>query len=400
MLKSLKELDVKNKRVIVRVDYNVPIVDGKISSTNRIDESFATIDYLVKNGARVILLSHMGKVKSEEDLEGKSLKIVFDYIKSLDKYDIVFSSTAMGSELDNIVKTLRSGQVVLAENTRFLDLNNKMESGNDIQLAMYWASLADLYVNDAFACMHRSHASVVGIPRFLPSAIGFLVEKELENLASLIDNPQRPFIVLMGGAKLDDKIDVIYTLAEKADYVLLGGGIANTFLSSLGYNIGSSLSSEDSSDKAKMIFQEFKDRIILPKDVITSLTFNEGEVQHKSLDEIGEDDVIGDIGSEAIANYENILKRAKTIFVNGTVGVYEKKQFGNGTLEILNFISKCDSSYKVVGGGDAESAVKKFGLSDKMDFVSTGGGATLKYIADGNLVGLSAIKNSAEKFSE
>ncbi len=390
MIKYLKDIDVAEKRVILRVDYNVPIEDSKIQNTKKIDDSLKTINYLVEKKAKVIILSHFGRVKTEEDKKTNSLKPVFDYLKSLEKYDILFSAVPMGNMLDTMARTLEPGQIVLVENTRFMDLQGNLESECDVQLATYWAGLADIYIDDAFGSMHRKHASITGIPKYLPSAVGFLVEKEVENLRPLITEPPRPFVVVMGGAKLDDKIELIYSLAETADHILLGGGIANTFLKALGYDIGSSLVSTESLLKARAIIREFKDKIVLPKDVITSPSYSDTTYELKSIEDIVPDDVIGDIGSKALANYKKILDSARTIFMNGTVGMYEQKPFSNGTQEILSIVAGT-SAKKIVGGGDAGTAAKKFGYEDKMDFISTGGGSTLTYIADRTLPGLEII---------
>ena len=390
-MKTLKDIDVKNKRVIVRVDYNVPIVDSIITNTKRIDDSFKTLDYLVENGARILLLSHFGRVKSEKDKESNSLLPIYDYIKSLDKYEIFFCDYPMGEDLELSFNKLAPGQILLAENTRYLDLNGDLESGNDVQLSMYWAHLADVYIDDAFGCMHRSHASVIGIPKYIPGAIGLLVEKELLNLNKLIDNPQRPFTVVMGGAKLEDKISLIYSLAEIADHILLGGGIANTFLKAQGFNTGTSLVSDDSIEIAKQLLMEYPEKIVCSVDSITSPSYSESIYEHKKNENIGVDDYIGDIGPETINIYKGIISESKTIFVNGTMGVYEKKEFSNGTNEILSAVGET-KAFKVVGGGDAGSALKKFNKEDKIDFVSTGGGATLKYIADRTLPGLEILK--------
>lgn len=396
MIKFLKDIDIKDKRVIVRVDYNVPMQDGKITNTKKIDDSFETLDYLVKNDAKIIILSHFGRVKTEEDKKSNSLKPVFDYIKGLNKYDILYSSVVMGSMLDTMAKNLEPGQMILVENTRYMDLEGNLESKCDIQLSMYWASLADIYVDDAFGSMHRNHASITGIPRHIESVAGFLAEKEIANLKPLITNPDHPFVVVMGGAKLTDKIELIYSLAETADHILLGGGIANTFLKAAGYDIGSSLVSDEALTKATSILAEFPDKIILPKDVITSPSYSETIYEMKKLDEIVIDDVIGDIGGEAIKNYARILNSAKTIFLNGTVGMYEQLPFSNGTQEILEIIANT-SAKKIVGGGDAGAAVKKYKYEKDMDFISTGGGATLTYIANRTLPGLEALEESDEK---
>lgn len=395
MVRKINELDLNNKRVIMRLDYNVSIKDGKIKSTKKIDETFKTIDYLLEKNCSIIILSHFGRVKTEEDKKENSLKPVFEYIKSLNKYNISFCEEPMGEKLNSQAHNLKEGQILLVENTRFLDLNGKLESNCDIQLSMYWADLANVYIDDAFGSMHRNHASVTGIPKFLPSAIGFLASNEIKNLNMLIDNPPKPFIVIMGGAKLEDKIELIYSLLEKADYILLGGGIANTFLKAAGFEVGASLVSMESIEKAKAIMEEFPDKIILPKDTITSPSYNKNIYQLKKLEEIEVDDVIGDIGREAIDNFGKIINKASVIFVNGTVGIYEKKEFSNGTQEILRMITESKAK-KIVGGGDALNAVYTFNKEDKMDYISTGGGATLSYIANGTLPGIKAIENSPE----
>ncbi len=396
MIKFLKDIDVQDKRVILRVDYNVPMENGQITNTKKIDDTFETIDYLVEHNAKVIILSHFGRVKTEEDKAKNSLKPVYDYLKSLDKYDILFSAVPMGDMLTTMARTLKPGQLVLVENTRFMDLQGNLESNCDIQLSMYWAALADVYVDDAFGSMHRNHASITGIPKHIPSAGGFLVEKEITNLSPLITDPAHPFVVVMGGAKLDDKIKLIYSLAETADYILLGGGLANAFLSAAGFDIGSSLVSNESIANARTIMQEFPDKIILPKDVITSPSYEKGKYELKKVTDVVIDDVIGDIGSGAIANYKRILDSAKTIFVNGTVGMYEQLPFSNGTQEILRIVGDTGAT-KIVGGGDAGAAVKKYKLEDKMDFISTGGGSTLTYIADRTLPGIEALGVQDEK---
>jgi len=396
MIKFLKDIDTKEKKVLLRVDYNVPMKDGKITNTKKIDDSLKTIDYLVKQKAKIIILSHFGRVKTEEDKNANSLKPIFDYLKSLDKYDILFSATPMGEMLDTMARTLEPGQLVLVENTRFMDLEGNLESDCDAQLAMYWADLADVYVDDAFGSMHRNHASITGIPKYIPSAAGLLVQEEIEHLRPLITEPESPFVVIMGGAKLDDKIELIYSLAEKADHILLGGGIANTFLRALGYDLGSSLVSTDALQNARAIIQEFKDKILLPRDVITSPSYSDDIYELKKIEDIVPDDVVGDIGAKAIENYKKFIEKAKTIFINGTVGMYEQKPFSNGTQEILRLVSESDAK-KIVGGGDAGAAIEKFKYQKKMDFVSTGGGSTLYYIANHSLPGLDVIGTKNEE---
>lgn len=395
-MRFLSEIDVneiKDKRVVLRVDYNVPMKNGEILDTNKIDSSFKTIDYLVNLKCKIIILSHFGRVKSEEDLKSNSLEPVFNYIKGLNKYNIKFSHVIMGKPLDEMAENLGPGEIVLVENTRYMDIHGKLESSCDTQLAMYWANLGSFYVDDAFGSMHRNHASVTGIPKYVEGAIGFLAENEIKNLSKLLNVTERPFVVIMGGAKLDDKIELIYSLAEKADHVLLGGGIANTFLTAAGIETGSSLVSRDALFNAKSIMDEFPDIIILPKDVIVSTTYNKDKVEIKNVDDLVMDDIIGDIGPKAIENYSRLINSAKIIFINGTVGMYEQKEFANGTREILDIVSK-SNALKIVGGGDAASSVANLGFKDKMNFISTGGGATLSYIANGSLPGIDAIINN------
>ena len=396
-MQYINEANLTEKKVILRLDYNVPIENGKIVNTKKIDDTFETIDYLIEKKAKIIILSHFGRIKTEDDKLNNSLKPVYDYIKSLEKYNILFCSEAMGQMLDIMSKNLLPGQIILVENTRFLDLNGNIESSCDIQLSEYWANIADIYINDAFGSMHRNHASITGIPKYLPSYAGFLVKKEISNLEPLINYPESPFIVIMGGAKLDDKIELIYSLAEVSDKILIGGGIANTFLKATGVDVGSSLVSDTALKNAEAIMKEFPDKIVLPTDVITSPSYSNNTYELKQIENIVIDDIIGDIGSKTIAKYKEIIDSARTIFINGTVGMYEQKPFSNGTQEILSIISSTKAK-KIVGGGDAGAAVKKFGYQDKVDFVSTGGGASLIYIADHTLKGIEAIKESTKKF--
>ena len=273
-MQYINEANLTEKKVILRLDYNVPIENGKIVNTKKIDDTFETIDYLIEKKAKIIILSHFGRIKTEDDKLNNSLKPVYDYIKSLEKYNILFCSEAMGQMLDIMSKNLLPGQIILVENTRFLDLNGNIESSCDIQLSEYWANIADIYINDAFGSMHRNHASITGIPKYLPSYAGFLVKKEISNLEPLINYPESPFIVIMGGAKLDDKIELIYSLAEVSDKILIGGGIANTFLKATGVDVGSSLVSDTALKNAEAIMKEFPDKIVLPTDVITSPSYS------------------------------------------------------------------------------------------------------------------------------
>lgn len=396
MKKYVNEVKIKDKKVILRVDYNVPIENGVIKNTKKIDATFETIDYLISQNCKIILLSHMGKITDENSKTLFSLKPVFEYIKKLNKYNILFCDEPSSPMLDNICKNLQSRQVVLVENTRFMDLPNNLESSCNQKYAMYLASLGEYYVNDAFASMHRNHASVTGIPRYIPACFGLLVKKELENLKVLRDNIRRPFVVIMGGAKLDDKIELMHSLLTKADRVLIGGGIANAFLKALDFDIGATSVSDESVINAVKLLEQYSNKIVVPKDVIASPSYLENEYVMKSVKDVVVDDVLGDIGYEAINNYTRFIKEAKTIFINGTMGIYEQKEFSDGTRLILEEVAKNTDAIRIVGGGDAGAALKKFNLEKKMSFISTGGGATLKYIADGTLPGIDIILKNIE----
>lgn len=373
-MKLITEIDVENKKVILRCDYNVSIKDGKIVSNKRIVESLETINYLIRKNAKIIIMSHLGKVKEEKDKKINSLKIVYEELTKFINTPLYFSEDIIGKKLEEKINNLKSGEVLLIENTRFADLDNKKESNCDIELSKYWASLADIFINDAFGMIHRSHASNYGISKYLPSVIGFLIRKELDGLEKII-KAEKPFTVIMSGAKLDDKIFLIKEIIQKCDYLLLGGGIANTFLS-INYNVGSSLISSNLIEEVKSLYERYKDKIILPID---ATILNNGIVSIKEIDKLNNEDKICDIGSATIINYENIIKSSKTIFLNGTVGIYEDERFRNGTQRILKAVSE-SRTISVIGGGDALSASEYFNIKN-FYFISTGGGATLYYLA-------------------
>ena len=396
MKKYVNEIDIKDKKVILRVDYNVPMENGVISDTKKIDASFETLDYLMGQNCKVIILSHMGKITDEASKRKYSLKPVFDYIRKQNRYNIFFCSEPHKPMLDTICNNLRSRQIVLVENVRYMDLPNNLESGCDQNYSMYLASLAEYYINDAFACMHRNHASITGVPRYIPACFGLLVKKELENLEVLRENIKRPFVVVMGGAKLDDKIKLIRSLLKKADRVLIGGGIANAFLKALNFDIGATSVTDESVVNAISLLKEFPNKIVVPKDVIASPSYSEEKYVMKSVNDVVIDDVLGDIGGEAIKNYTKFIREAKTIFVNGTMGIYEQKEFADGTRLILEEVANNQNAVRIVGGGDAGAALKKFKLENKMTFISTGGGATLKYIAEGTLEGIDIVLKNIE----
>lgn len=374
-MKTIKDFDLKGKKVILRSDFNVSIKDGKIISNERITAELPTINYLTDNGAKVIIMSHLGKIKSEEDKKKNSLYIVYEELLKLLKTKVIFSSATNGSILEEKVSSLKNGEVLLMENTRYEDLDGQKESKCDEGLSKYWASLGDIFINDAFGMTHRKHASNYGISKYLENGVGLLIEKEVNGLKPIL-NPEAPFTIVMSGAKLEDKLALIKSLAPKCSSLLLGGGIANTFLA-VDHNIGASLASTDLINEAKEMLSIYKERIILPIDVKVDAN---GRLEIKNIDEINDTDIIYDIGPKTIQKYKEIISNSKTIFLNGTVGKYELSGFEEGTKETLVAISKA-SGYTVIGGGDALSSAEYFKTTG-FDFVSTGGGATLNYIAN------------------
>lgn len=370
-MNTIKDIDLKNKKVVIRVDYNVPMENGIIKDSSKIKKSLRSINYLLENNCRVVILSHFGRIKSEEDKAKNSLKIVAKELANLLGKNVKFLDNCFGDKVKSIVDNCGLGEVILLENTRFMDIYEKKESGNDLALAEYWASLGEVYINDAFGSMHRAHASTAGIAKFLPHAIGFLVMDELEHLNILIHNTPHPFTVFMGGAKVDDKLPIIKSLIERCDYLLVGGGIANSFLKAKGADIGNSIATSDEGilNELKKLMDEYKGKIVLPVD----FTIDDG--------------IIYDVGNKSIEVYKKYIDKSEIIFVNGTCGKFEDERFMEGTSNLFKILK--DSGKKViVGGGDTASACIKFGFKDSFDFISSGGGATLEYIADGTLKAL------------
>ena len=376
-MKKITNFDFKNKKVILRLDLNVPIKDEKNLSKEKINSSIKTINNISNSGGRVIILSHLGKIKEEKDKEKNSLFIVYkEMLKEFN--NIYFSSATHGTVLEEKINNLNNGDILLVENTRFEDLDNKKESSCDEELSKYWASLGDIFINDAFGMTHRKHASNYGISKYLPSGIGFLIEKEIKGLEPVI-NPIHPFVIIMGGAKVNDKLDIIKELLPKCDYLLVGGGIANSFLACYS-NVGKSLIDEDKIEDLKVLLSEYKEKIIIPTDVIVDENEN---IRNLRIDNLTNNSTIYDIGSETINNYAKYINDAKTIFLNGTMGLYEDDKYSAGTKEILNLVSK-SSAVKIAGGGDALASIEKFNVKG-FDYKSTGGGATLEYIRNGTL---------------
>jgi len=390
-MKTIKDLKLEGKKVIIRCDFNVPIKDGKIVDDTRIKGALETIKYCIEKDSKVILLSHLGRVKEEADLKKNDLSIVASRLAELLKQDILFSEETRGEELEDTINSMEEGDVLLIQNTRYEDLDGKKESGNDEELGKYWASLGDVFINDAFGTAHRAHASNVGIASHLPSAAGFLIEKEINALKEL-DKPAHPFVVVLGGAKVSDKIGVIENLVKKADKILIGGGMAFTFLKAEGYEIGKSLLDEENIDFCKKVLSKHKDKIVLPVDfAVTNEYTNDEKYRVKSIDNISADEMGLDIGEKTLKLFENILKTAKIVIWNGPLGVYEFSKYKVGTDKLLKYV--VDNNIKtILGGGDIVAAATTAKLKDKVYHASTGGGATLEYLEGKKLPGIEIIK--------
>lgn len=391
MKKTIKDYDLHGKRVIIRCDFNVPMKDGKITDDTRIQAALPTIEYAINESAKVILMSHLGRVKEEKDLVKNDLFPVAQRLSNLLNQKVLFCKATSGSELKDAVDGLKDGEVLLMQNTRYEDLNGKKESSNDPELGAFWASLGDIYINDAFGTAHRAHASNVGIASHLPNGIGFLIEKELNHLESL-KNPERPYVIIMGGAKVSDKIKVIENLAPIADKIMIGGGMAFTFLKAKEIDIGKSLLEEDSLEFCQKMIATYGDKLVLPVDVNVTTEFSEETPHHIcKVSEIGADEMAMDIGPETIAMMKEVLANAKTVFWNGPLGVYEMKEYQKGTNELLKTIAN-SSIHSVLGGGDIVAAASELGFKDKVSHASTGGGATLEFLEGKELPGITIIR--------
>ena len=391
MKKTIKDYDLHGKRVIIRCDFNVPMKDGKITDDTRIQAALPTIEYAINESAKVILMSHLGRVKEEKDLVKNDLFPVAQRLSNLLNQKVLFCKSTSGSELKDAVDGLKDGEVLLMQNTRYEDLNGKKESSNDPELGAFWASLGDIYINDAFGTAHRAHASNVGIASHLPNGIGFLIEKELNHLDSL-KNPERPYVIIMGGAKVSDKIKVIENLAPIADKIMIGGGMAFTFLKAKGIDIGKSLLEEDSLEFCQKMIATYGDKLVLPVDVNVTTEFSEETPHHIcKVSEIGADEMAMDIGPETIAMMKEVLANAKTVFWNGPLGVYEMEEYQKGTNELLKTIAN-SSIHSVLGGGDIVAAASELGFKDKVSHASTGGGATLEFLEGKELPGIAIIQ--------
>nr|WP_241634946.1 phosphoglycerate kinase [Fusobacterium gastrosuis] len=397
MKKIITDLNLKDKKVLMRVDFNVPMKEGKITDENRIVAALPTIKYALENGAKIIAFSHLGKVKTEEDKANKNLKAVAVRLSELLNKEVKFVPATRGTELEEAVANLKSGEILMFENTRFEDLDGKKESKNDADLGKYWASLGDIFINDAFGTAHRAHASNVGIAQNIGegnSAVGFLVEKELKFLGDALDNPKRPLVAILGGAKVSDKIGVIENLLVKADKILIGGAMMFTFLKAQGKNIGTSLVEEDKLELAKSLLEKSNGKIVLPIDTVVSEEFrNDSDYSTVSIDTIPNNKMGLDIGVQSVKLFNDYISSAKTVVWNGPMGVFEMPNFAKGTIGVCESIAKLKGALTVIGGGDSAAAAISLGYADKFSHISTGGGASLEFLEGKILPGIEAISN-------
>lgn len=391
--KTVVDYNLKGKKVIIRCDLNVPIENGIISDDYRIRQSVETIKFVLDCNAKAIILSHLGRIKSEEDKINNSLKPVSIRLSELLNKEVKFIPYTRGKEVEEAINNMNNGDIVMLENTRFEDLDGEKESSNDEELSKYWASLGDIFVNDAFGTVHRAHASNVGIAKYLPSAIGFLINKEIKYFIEVLNNPRKPFVIILGGAKVEDKIGVIKNLVNMVDHILIGGGMCFTFLKALGYNVGSSIVDENHLAFCKEIYEQHKDKIILPVDIVTGTAFVPTTVARLTdIKDIRPNEIGMDIGVQTINNFRKILMEANTIIWNGPVGVFELDKFNTGTRKLCEIIA-ISRAKTIITGGDTAATVIKFGYKDKVHHISTGGGASLELLEGKLLPGLEIIND-------
>ena len=392
---TVKDVDLKGKKVLVRVDFNVPVKDGVITNDNRITAALPTIKYILEQGGRAILFSHLGRVKEEADKEGKSLApVAADLAAKLGQEVKFIPGVTLGAELEAAVNALEDGQVLLVENTRFEDVDGKKESKNDPELGKYWASLGDgIFVNDAFGTAHRAHASNVGISANVEKAVaGFLLENEIAYIKEAVETPERPFVAILGGSKVSDKIGVIENLLAKADKVLIGGGMTYTFYKAQGIEIGNSLVEEDKLDVAKALLEKANGKLILPVDSKEANAFADYTEVKDTEGEAVDPGFLGlDIGPKSIAKFDQELTGAKTVVWNGPMGVFENPDFQAGTIGVMDAIVKQPGVKSIIGGGDSAAAAINLGRADKFSWISTGGGASMELLEGKELPGLAAL---------
>ncbi|QGQ48031.1 phosphoglycerate kinase [Metabacillus sediminilitoris] len=390
--KSVKDIDVKGKVVFCRVDFNVPMKDGQVTDETRIRAALPTIQYLSEQGAKVVLASHLGRPKGQV-VEELRLNAVAEKLQELIGKNVVKTDEAYGEAVKAEIAKLEEGGILLLENVRFYPGEEK----NDPELAKAFADLADVYVNDAFGAAHRAHASTEGIAKHIPAVAGFLMEKELEVLGKALSNPERPFTAIIGGAKVKDKIGVIENLLNKVDNLIIGGGLAYTFIKALGHDVGKSLLEEDKVDLAKSFLDQAKEKGVnfyMPVDIVVADDFsNDANTQIVSIDSIPSDWEGLDAGPKSREIYADVIKKSKLVIWNGPMGVFELDAFAGGTKAVGEALAEAKDTYSVIGGGDSAAAVEKFGLADKMSHISTGGGASLEFMEGKELPGVVALND-------
>lgn len=376
--KTVKDIDLKDKKVLVRVDFNVPLKDGVITDDTRIKAALPTINYVLEQGGKAILFSHLGRVKTEEDKEGKSLAPVAKRLGELLGKEVTFVPETRGEQLEEAIRNMNDGDVVVFENTRFEDIDGKKESKNDTELGKYWASLGDVFVNDAFGTAHRAHASNVGIASTgIPTVAGFLMEKEIKFIGEAVEEPKRPMIAILGGAKVSDKIGVIENLIPKADKILIGGGMTYTFYEAKGIKIGNSLVEADKVELAKELIEKAGDKLVLPIDNVCAPEFS-NDVETQVIEGDIPDGLMAlDIGPASVKLFADTLQGAKTVVWNGPMGVFEMSNFAKGTIGVCEAIANLEGATTIIGGGDSAAAAEQLGFADKFTHISTGGGASL-----------------------
>ena len=392
--KTVKDIDLKGKKVLVRVDFNVPLKDGVITDDTRIKAALPTIQYVLDQGGKAILFSHLGRVKTEEDKAGKSLAPVAVRLSELLGKEVTFVPETRGAALEAAVNELAEGGVVVFENTRFEDADGNKESKNDAELGKYWASLGDVFVNDAFGTAHRAHASNVGIASTgIPTVAGFLMEKEIQFIGDAINDPKRPMVAILGGAKVSDKIGVIENLINIADKIIIGGAMTYTFYLAQGLEVGQSLVEPDKVELAKELLAKAGDKLVLPVDTVTVTEFsNDAEVVISERYIAPEREGL-DIGPKTVELYTELLQGAKTVIWNGPMGVFELPNFAKGTIGVCEAIANLKDATTIIGGGDSAAAAEQLGFADKFSHISTGGGASLELLEGKELPGLAAIND-------
>ncbi len=392
--KSIKDIEVQDKRVLVRVDFNVPLLDGKVTDDRRIRAALPTLQYLLEQGAALVLMSHLGRPKG---VTNPALKMdpVAARLSDLLERPVKKLDDCVGAAVKAAVKAMQAGEVILLENTRF----HAAEKKNEPDFAAQLAALGDVYVNDAFGSAHRAHASTAGVTATLrPAVAGFLLEKELAYLGGALANPTEPFLAIMGGAKISDKISVIDNLLGQVEALLIGGGMANTFFVAQGHNVGSSLVEDEALDTAKKLLAEHADKLILPVDCVVATEFNaEAKFRVVPVNEVPEGWMILDIGPATIAHFANRLAAAKTVIWNGPMGVFEFPRFAEGTFAVAKALARLEEATTIIGGGDSAAAVEQSGLAPKMSHISTGGGASLEFLEGKTLPGVAALDAKYDK---